>query len=185
MKVLLSDDLILLRPLVVADVEGNYRHWFNDPAVNRFNSHGRFPMTPERLVKYVSDAELNPNLLVLAVQLKDGGAHVGNISLQGINWIDRNAEIAFILGELAYQGSGIMLRAGRLVISHAFGVLNLHRVHCGTLVTNIGMQRLAAKLGMAEEGRRRQAVFKDGGYIDVIEYGIINPEASGPYRDKI
>eukprot|EP01031_Cornospumella_fuschlensis_P002870 gene2870-3590_t len=96
--------MILLRPLAVTDVEGNYRHWFNDPEVNRFNSHGRFPMTPERLGKYVADAELNPNLLVLAVQLKEVGTHVGNISLQGINWIDRNAEIAFILGEMSFQG---------------------------------------------------------------------------------
>jgi len=179
MKVLLSDDLILLRPLVVADIEGNYRHWFNDPEVVRHNSHGRFPMTPERLVKYVTDSELNPSLLVLAVELREGGVHVGNISLQGINWIDRNAEIAFILGELAYQGRGIMLRAGRLVIAHAFGALNLHRVHCGTLATNIGMQRLAEKLGMTEEGRRRDMVFKDGSYIDVIEYGVINPQESG------
>jgi len=175
MKVLLSDDSILLRPLVVADVEGNYRHWFNDPAVNRFNSHGRFPMTPERLVKYVSDAELNPNLLVLAVQLKDGGAHVGNISLQGINWIDRNAEIAFIIGEPAHQGKGIMARAGRLLIDHAFGALNLHRVYCGTLVTNEGMRKLAVKLGMKEEGLRKEAIFKATQYIDIVEYGLINP----------
>ena len=175
MKVLLEDDEIMLRSLVVRDVEGHYRHWFNDPKVVSFNSHGRFPMTPERLLKYVVDAELNPNLLVLAVQLKESALHVGNISLQGINWIDRNAEIAFVLGEPDLQGRGIMLRAGQLIIDHAFSALNLHRVYCGTLATNVGMQRLAAKLKMTEEGRRRDAVFKDGNYIDVIEYGVINP----------
>jgi RimJ/RimL family protein N-acetyltransferase len=175
MKVLLSDDVILLRPLVVADVEGNYRHWFNDPAVNRFNSHGRFPMMPERLVKYVTDSELNPSLLVLAVELREGGVHVGNISLQIISWIDRNAEMAFLMGETAHQGEGIMARAGRLLIDHAFGALNLHRVYCGTPVTNEGMMKLAVKLGMKKEGLRKEAIFKAGQYIDIVEYGLINP----------
>lgn len=175
MKPFLSDDIILLRPLAKDDVEGNYRHWFNDPEVAKGNSHGRFPMTPERLAKYVADTELNTGLLVLAVVVKDGGTHVGNISLQNISWVDRNAEIAFVLGESAYWGKGVMFRAGKLLIDHAFLTLNLHRVHCGTFATNEGMKRLALKLGMQEEGRRRDAIYKNGSYVDVFEYGVINP----------
>ena len=38
------------------------------------------------------------------------------------------------------------------------------------------MQRLALYLGMKEEGRRREAAFKDGRYVDLIEYGILAGE---------
>ena len=94
--------------------------------------------------------------------------------MQSINWIDRNAEIAFLLGEISFWGKSIMLEAGTLLLDHAFNVLNLHRVYCGTSEVNIGMQKLAEKLGMTIEGRRKEAIFKNGVYSDIIEFGIIN-----------
>jgi RimJ/RimL family protein N-acetyltransferase len=59
------------------------------------------------------------------------------------------------------------------MIKHGFKVLNLHRIHCGTASNNQGMQKLAEKLGMQKEGIRRDALFKNGKYFDVVEYGII------------
>lgn len=177
MKTLLSDDVVVLRHLEVADADGAYRHWFNDPEVVRHNSHGRFPMTVEQLKKYVVECQQDRGTMVLAVVLRETGRHVGNISLQRINWIDRNAEIAFVLGESDCHGKGIMQRAGALLIQHAFHTLNLHRVYCGTLATNEGMKKLAVKLNMKEEGCRKEAIFKDGRYLDIIEYGVLNPRA--------
>ena len=63
---------------------------------------------------------------------------------------------------------------GSLLIQHAFNQLNLHRVYCGTLDTNIGMKKLAVKFGMQEEGRRRDAIYKNGEYVDIVEFGILN-----------
>jgi RimJ/RimL family protein N-acetyltransferase len=34
------------------------------------------------------------------------------------------------------------------------------------------MQKLALALGMREEGRRKEALFKHGKYVDIVEYGI-------------
>jgi RimJ/RimL family protein N-acetyltransferase len=42
-------------------------------------------------------------------------------------------------------------------------------------VTNEGMMKLAVKLGMKKEGLRKEAIFKAGQYIDIVEYGLINP----------
>lgn len=173
MTPLIGDNKIFLRALTKSDIDGDYLDWFNDQVVVKHNSHGRFPMTREKLEAYVTGAQANPSLLVLAVVLRQSEKHVGNISLQNINWIDRSAEIAFVLGDANHKGKGIMFRAGSLLIQHAFNQLNLHRVYCGTLDTNIGMIKLAAKLGMQEEGRRREAVYKNGCYVDVVDYGLI------------
>ena len=35
------------------------------------------------------------------------------------------------------------------------------------------MKRLAISLGMEKEGVRREAVYKDGKYLDIIEYGVL------------
>lgn len=175
-KSFLNDGDIVLRPLNKSDIGGNYSNWFNDSDVIGGNSHGRFPMTFSKLEAYIEKADSSENLIVFAVVLNSTKEHVGNISLQNINWVDRSAEIAFILGETKYHGKGIMYIAGLLLIRHAFKELNLHRVYCGTLETNLGMIKLAEKIGMSEEGRRRQAIFKKGCYLDILEYGLIANE---------
>lgn len=165
---------ISLRALTQQDADGVYRNWLNDPKVVAFNSHGRFPMTLEKLKEYVMETATSTVMLVLAIIDKNSDQHIGNISLQGINWIDSNAEIAFLLGDTGFWGKGVMLEAGKLLIAHAFNALNLHRIHCGTSADNVGMQKLALKLGMRQEGVRSQAIYKNGQYHDIIEFGIVN-----------
>ncbi len=38
------------------------------------------------------------------------------------------------------------------------------------------MQKLALKLGMSQEGIRKEAIFNGGTYQDIIEFGILNQE---------
>jgi RimJ/RimL family protein N-acetyltransferase len=172
--IFLEGERLVLRPLNVSDIEGNYKFWLNDQDVVQYNSHGRFPQTAEKLLSYVSSIQNSNTDLILAVIDKVIGKHIGNIGLQSINWIDRNAEIAFLLGEKEYMGKGVMFEAGKLVIQHGFNSLNLHRIYCGTSSDNLGMQKLALKLGMFTEGVRKESIFKKGKYFDIIEYGILN-----------
>ena len=173
--IFLDGTQVHLRVLTEQDVEGAYSSWLNDPEITHYNSHGRFPMTADKLLSYVTASKLSDRDLVLAVVDKVTSAHIGNISLQNINWIDRNAELAFLLGDKSYWGKGVMFEAGTLLINHGFKLLNLHRIYCGTSAENLGMQKLAIKLGMEKEGIRKQAIFKNGKYIDILEYGILSP----------
>ncbi len=172
----LKGSRLYLRPLTEADVQGSYVDWLNDEEVCRGNSHHVFPYTPEAALAYVQRARQTRDDLILAMVLKDGDRHIGNIALQGIHSTYRSAEFAIVLGARDAWGKGYAREAGQLVLRHGFGALNLHRVHCGTFEDNVGMQRLAAALGMREEGRRREAAFKGGRYLDVIEYGILAGE---------
>lgn len=151
-----------------------YSQWFNDSEVCQYNSHHRFPKSVEAIKEYVRNACFDNTLFVLAVIELGSGIHIGNISLQAINYIDRNAEIAFLFGEKEYWNKGYACEAAGALIKHAFDELNLHRVYLGTAENNVGMRKVALKLGFEEEGRRRQAIFKSGEYHDVIEYGKIN-----------
>lgn len=177
----LQGTTIYLRDLRLEDINGNYRYWLNDQEVVYFNSHGRFPESPEKLKHYIQGIQSSSDSLVLAIIDQVTSQHIGNISLQRIHWIDRSAEIAFLLGEKSFQGRGVMYEAGSILIRHGFQTLNLHRIHCGTSSENIRMQKLAIKLGMIQEGVRREALYKNGKYLDMIEYGILRSE----YLEKI
>lgn len=79
-------------------------------------------------------------------------------------------------GDKTCWGKGYGKEAARLICEHGFQALNLHRISCGTLDNNTAMSKLAESLGMVEEGRRRQAAYKHGRYVDIIEYGVLKSE---------
>lgn len=164
---------IYLRCLDEKDLEGNYIQWLNDADICKYNSHHFFPYTYEKAKKYIKDVSNLPDALVLAIVLKENDLHIGNISLQNIDYIYRNAEFAIILGEKECWGKGYAKEASLLIIQHGFMELNLHRIYCGTSSQNIQMQKLALSLGMSEEGRRCEAIYKHGQFVDIIEYGMI------------
>lgn len=165
-----------LRPLIEADASGAYSHWFNDAEVCRGNSHHVFPYHSEAAVEYIQRVNRSRTDLVLAIIGRKNRRHIGNVALQNICWINRTAEFAIIIGDRTAWGKGLGTEAGRLLCGHGFQALNLNRIYCGSFEANTAMKKLALSLGMKEEGRRRQAAYKAGRYVDVIEYGVLRAE---------
>ncbi len=172
----LSGEHLYLRPLVASDAEGPYVSWFNDAEVCEGNSHHVFPYSTDAALSYIHYAGETRDSVVLAIVLVEGDRHIGNISLQSIHPINRTAEFTVVIGDKTAWGKGYAKEAARLICDHGFYSLNLHRIGCGTFENNEGMKRLAAYLGMKEEGLRREAVFKNGSYLNVIEYGVLRSE---------
>jgi ribosomal-protein-alanine N-acetyltransferase len=175
-NIFLVGNSIALRPLEESDLEGGYISWLNDEEVCRYNSHHIFPYTRESGRAYIASLQDNPAALVLAIIERDSNEHIGNISLQGIDYVSRSAEFAILLGEKRFWGKGFSKEAAFLLLKHGFLELGLQRVYCGTSERNLPMQRLAVYLGMVEEGRRRRALFKHGIYHDIVEYGVLKAE---------
>lgn len=173
--IFLEAEPVYLRILNETDLTDRYLQWLNDEEVSRFNSHAVFPNTPEKMRQFYDS--INPQKqVVLAIIERTSDLHVGNVSLQAINWINRSAEFAILLGDKNFWGKGIGHAASQLIVKYGFERLNLHRIYCGTIAGNTGMEKLAQKLRMIEEGRRREAVYKNGTYHDVIEYGVLREE---------
>ena len=167
---------VYLRALLETDAEGDYPLWLNDEEVCRGNSHHRFAFTPESARDYIRRAGSTRDELILAIALRDDDRHIGNITLKRMDFVSRSAEFAIIIGAKDCWGKGHSKEAARLLLDHAFFTLNLNRVYCGTFETNVAMKKLAEYLAMQVEGQRRQAVFKQNRYVDVIEYGVLRQE---------
>lgn len=167
---------IYLRSLEVEDVQGEYVSWLNDEEVCRYNSHHVFPYTRELAVDYIQKVNGSDKNLVLSIILKKGSEHIGNISLQNISWLNRSAELAILIGNKTAWGKGLGMEACNLLVEHGFTQLGLNRIYLGTNVKNVGMRKIAEKLGMKKEGLRRNAVFCMGKFVDVVEYGLLRKE---------
>lgn len=172
----LEGTLVYLEPISKAYVSEEYAGWFNDPEVTRFNSHGEKVMTVADIEAYVEQVAQSETDAVFAIVARDTGAHIGNITLQKIDSKNNSAEYAIIVGNKNYWGKGVALEASKLLLEFGFKDLGLHRVWLGTSIDNEPMQRLAERLGCKKEGQRREAMRKQGAYIDVVEYGILASE---------
>jgi [ribosomal protein S5]-alanine N-acetyltransferase len=178
-KPFLIGEKIYLRPLEESDLSLDYLSWLNDSEVCAGNSHAVFPYSEESMASYFKSVNESKDNIVFAIVSKDTDQHIGNAALQSINWVNRSGEFAILVGNKDYWGKGIGYEVCKLLLKHGFQMLNLNRIYCGTFSTNYGMQKIAEKLGMEKEGIRKQAVFKDNQYLDVIEYGILKQNYNG------
>ena len=102
--------------------------------------------------------------------------HIGNIALQRIDRRSKNAEFAILIGDKKFWGRGYGEEAARLILDYGFKFLGLERIGAGTFSTNLGMRKLAKKLGMRREGLRRRAFLKNGKFVDIMEFGLLKKE---------
>ena len=100
---------------------------------------------------------------------------LGLATLASINWVHRTCTFHIQVSPGA-RGRGVGGFALDGMLRHAFRDLRLNRVELDVLVTNSRARRMYEKAGFAAEGRRRQAAFKDGGYVDMIGMGLLRDE---------
>lgn len=172
----LLSDRLELRPITLEDVSDTYIGWLNDPEVTKFNSHGEVEYTREKAIQYVSMVSASDEYRVFTIRTRGTGLHIGNISLQQMSRTHQSAEFAILLGDKTYWGKGVAKEASLLILRYGFEVLELHRIYCGTSIANEPMQKLAASLGFTEEGVRKEAMYKNGAFVDIIEFGLLRKD---------
>lgn len=168
------DDNYYVRGMQERDLDGAYPLWFEDQEVCKFNSHGKFPKSLDCFRSFYNGLNGEDKIVWAICHNTDG--HIGNISLQSISFVNRNAELAILLGDKRHWGKGVSFQASLKLMEHGFLKLNLERIYCGTASSNKGMNKLVARLGMQKEGCRRAHLYVEGEWVDVNEFGILKEE---------
>ena len=103
------------------------------------------------------------------------GALVGVIDYHVIDWEDGKAEIGYWLASRC-QGRGIMTRACRAMIDHAFAWLGMRRIEIHCAAGNERSRAIPERLGFVEEGTIQQGQQLRGCFVDVVVYGMLSSE---------
>ena len=61
------------------------------------------------------------------------------------------------------------------MVDYGFKVLSYHKISARHFVGNHASGRVLEKIGMTREGILRDDVMKDGRYVTVALYGVVNP----------
>lgn len=173
---MLEGEKVRLRPIEREDLP-RFVRWFADPEVRRhLLVYLPFSLTQEeRWYEELQERLRRSESVVLALEMLDG-LHIGNIGLHEIDWKNRHAELGIVIGEKAYWGQGYGTDAIRTLLRLAFEEMNLHRVYLVVDEDNLRAIRCYEKCGFREEGRLREAVFREGQYHDQLVMSVLQAE---------
>lgn len=100
-----------------------------------------------------------------------GGITIGNIRYG----VSQSAQIGYWMGE-RHAGKGYMQDAIRVLISHAFGAMRLHRIEAACIPDNARSIHVLEKAGFRREGLLRSYLRINGVWQDHFIYGLIADE---------
>ena len=154
----------------------NVVRWMNDFETRRYISV-HLPMMRHAEEKWFDERGAKGDV-VLAIELKDG-THIGTVGLHQINHKDRNCELGIAIGDVGSREKGNGFEAESLMTNYAFSELAMHRVYARVHSDNPRSLKCLEKVGFKEEGRRKEAVFKSGGFLDEILLAVLASEWQG------
>ena len=154
--------------------------WMNDPRVRHY-SRNAWPYTIEEIKKWFepsSDQGIK-DFVVFNIYHKKDKKIIGTIGLNRINWLNRNSNIFFHIGEKEYWGRGIAGEAANLLIKYGFTELNLHKIYAGVFTPNARSLRAVEKLGFKKEAVLKEEIFVDGKYVDFHKFALFKKDWMG------
>lgn len=169
--VFLSRRDIVLRSVRPEDRE-LFLKWHNDPML-REKIGGYFPF-PDRMFTEICEGKVSdtPSDLWFSVCLN--GEVIGVAGLHSVKYVQRNAEMAVMVGEERNRSRGYGREILEMLVSYAFDTVNLHRVYARVYQGNLASIRLFESCGFRKEGELVEASYWNGRYRNVLIYGKVN-----------
>lgn len=101
---------------------------------------------------------------------------IGFVALHSIEWNNQACLLAIGIGNPEFRGKGYGTDGLNLILSYAFNELNLNRVGLDVISYNLQAIKTYEKVGFTVEGRKRNAVLRDGNQYDLVIMGLLREE---------
>lgn len=154
-----------------------FHRWWSDPELLTHQTTG--PLTlrtqdanEEMFRGWLKDSQSSVNL---SVERREDEILIGQCSLWGISPSGHWATLGIVFGR-DYWNEGYGTEALSLVLNYAFHELNLNRVQLTVNADNARAIRAYKKAGFQEEGRAREAFFRDGQWRDMLYMGVLRKD---------
>lgn len=102
------------------------------------------------------------------------GRFIGTVGLR-VDRMHHDGEVGYWIVS-THEGRGLVTRACRALIDHAFADLSLHRITIRAAPENTRSRSIPERLGFTEEAVLREAGRGAEGYHDFVVYGLLDRE---------
>jgi RimJ/RimL family protein N-acetyltransferase len=171
----LTTDRLVLRSFTRGDVDAVHAYRRRED-VARYLFDG--PMTRETCaeavqlrIRQLAFAE-EGDRIVLAVERREGGEVIGEISLIWRSVASRQGEVGYIFHP-DFQHRGYAFEAVRAAMEMGFTELDLHRIYARCDTRNVASYHLMERLGMRREAHFREHLQVRGSWDDEYVYAIL------------
>ena len=170
---------VTLRPLVAEDKDALVAAASADGLWDLFYANVSMLKTPERWLTAVVRERDYGRALPFTVETPDGQV-VGATRLMRLAPAHRRLEIGGTFYAKAVQRTGVNTEAKRMLLAHAFEVMDCQCVQIRTDLLNLRSQRAIERLGARRDGvLRGHQVMADGRLRDTVVYSILDREWPG------
>jgi RimJ/RimL family protein N-acetyltransferase len=140
-----------------------------------------FPKTREQLE---GEGGLSSNSFYFRLRTIEDDRLIGFVVIHSIEWNNRTGLLAIGIGDPKDRNKGYGTDALKVILRFAFHELNLNRVGLDVIQYNERGIRAYEKVGFIQEGRIREAVYRDGKVFDRVVMGILRREWEQINLDK-
>lgn len=172
---------VYLRPIERDDAAYYYRSLYEPQG--RIMTGTQKIYSEQSIERYLESTSSDASRVHLLIGLQENDETVGDIAIQDIDSMNRNANVRIAIFEERHQGFGYGSEAMRLLLDYAFGVLQLHRVELNVFSYNERAIRAYEKVGFTVEGRQREALYYNFEYHDSILMAILAREYVQKYKN--
>jgi len=163
-----------------------YQRWFNDFSTLRTLAIPPQPLTMEsESAWYERAATGDASTVSFTIYETQSWRPVGTTQWNGIDYRNRTAAMAIVIGDATDRGKGYGTEATRLMLDYAFTALGLHNVMLTCYAFNIAGQRAYEKAGFRVFGRRHACHWMGGRLWDEIYMECLASEFESPVLARI
>jgi ribosomal-protein-alanine N-acetyltransferase len=174
---LVEGERIRLREVTIDDFGATWR-WASRPEFFRFLPMDQPTRDEERrwLSSIVDEShEVPRRQYELGIEVIDGSELIGMVRLGIDSERHRSASIGYGIGPDRW-GHGYATEAAQLVVGFGFEVLGLHRIWATHHPDNFASRKVLEKVGLREEGRRRDDRLVGGVWYDSVVCSILEDD---------
>ena len=157
-----------LRPFRDSDLASLVKYANNYNIAKFLTNQFPHPYTDEDGRKFISNVANNDPINVFAIEVNGEAAGAIGIFPQ-TDVHEKNAEMGYWLAE-PFWGNGIITRAIKQTVEYGFKTFDITRIFARPFSTNLASHRVLEKAGFVCEARLKNALYKNGSYMDELIY---------------
>ena len=167
----LIGEKIFLRPVEPEDTK--FLSWGENDPIVREALFLALPVSLTNEQEKIEQFIKSQDAIVLIIVEKESNKPVGQTAFFRIDYISRAAIFYLAILDPAYWSKGLGTEATQLMVDYAFKTLNLNRIQLHVCAENMPAIKIYKRVGFIKEGVLRQAMFRNGNYVDFWVMGIL------------
>ena len=131
-------------------------------------------LTIEKQKRWYKKITKSRNAMFWIIQFD--GIDIGVINISDIDYKNKRCEWAYYIADTSFRGRGIATQLECNIYDYIFDKLGLHKVCCEVFCFNEKVIHIHEKFGAVIEGTRKDYIYKNGQFLDIVQMGITKEE---------